>query len=92
MCLSLVFLDDMIYDTLVIINFIIVWTCEFFVRRWWYLSLYLMHFHHVQIMLLGHLLVEDLYLVECFFKFCVKVSVSRLQAIHAVMVGVPSVH
>ena len=58
------FLDDMIDDTFMIINFSVIRAGIFLVGWRRYLSLHLMQLLHVHLVLLSHLLAEDVNLIE----------------------------
>jgi len=92
MSLSLVFLDDMIDDSFVIMNFSIIRAWEFFAGRWRDLSPNLVYLYLEHIMLFGHLFAKNLNLVKCLFQLCLEVGVSGLQAFKTVVVRVVSVN
>ena len=56
MCLALMFLGDMLYDPLMIMDLAIIWTCVLLIHRCRYLCLQFLYLIHIHIVLLCHLL------------------------------------
>ena len=86
----MMFLDNVIDDPFMIVHLIVKWTLEFLISGCRYLSLCFLQFYHEHIVLLCHLLAQNLNLLECLLELCLDFDISCFQLFETAVVRIIS--